>query len=758
MMPEMTDRAEVDRLIAAGHLAEAGALLEQGGELDEALRLYEKLWDFVGAARVAERQGDLARALTNILRGRDPAALDALISGLADADVESLEACAEICEQRNMLPLAAELRERLGHAELAAALYERASLKLEAARLHEAAGQHRRALALYRAHLGEVQGAAAATAELALGRLLLRFGRPAEAVATLQAAARHDPELGRPAGQAAAVALHRAGFSHAARTSLTLLAEQLDADGAGDRDGDPTELTLEHCLADESLSALERDQADHTVLAGRYRLGELLGSGGMGRVYAAADLLSGDRVAVKVFTAPGGARGRDAYKRFVREASTTGRLDHPHIVRLRDFNEEMGFIVLEYMDGGTLADRLRPRLGVAACRSVALQVLDGLAAAHQRGIVHRDLKPSNVFFTAVGAAKLGDFGVAHLSDAGQTQTGAFIGTLAYMSPEQILGAEVSFATDIYALGVMLHMMLTGHLPFEPPAVIDQHLNSEPPPPSARVDDLPPICDQVVLRCLAKQPERRYESLSKLRADLLRFPTTRDGDVQPRARDEAPSTSRREADSRFTVEALRFVDAALELTEARDDELGRSVLLARIAPGPLREPLIALLRAAASADAHLSTVLDLGPGDGNATLELPLGEPATLPWEEPLDLCEQLVAALAPLHAQGLAHGAIRAGALTQRGRYVQLSLVDALVERVRRQQREQPMPTLAEDLMAVAALSALALPPVSSAAELQTWLRAERQRRSEVFRRSQLEEALRGAPPEVDRAIDAPEG
>ncbi|PID39825.1 MAG: hypothetical protein CSA65_06740 [Proteobacteria bacterium] len=747
----MIDRAEVDRLIAGGQLAEAATLLERGDELDEALRLYEKLWDFLGAARVAQRQGDMARALTNVLRSRDHAALEELIAALEDADDETTEACAAIYEERHMLPQAAELRERLGQQDLAAALYERAGMKLEAARLHQTAGQHRQALTLYQAHLGEVEGTAAGPAELALGRLLLRFGRPTEAIPTLQAAAHHDPKLRRSAREAAAVALHRAGFGHAARVTLQLLAEELEEAGEV-LDEAPS---LERCLAEPALAPLERDEADHTVLAGRYRLGELLGSGGMGRVYAATDLLSSDRVAVKVFTAPGGAQGRDAYKRFVREASITGGLDHPHIVRLRDFNEEMGFIVLEHMDGGTLADRLRPRLGVAACRSVALQVLDGLAAAHQRGIVHRDLKPSNVFFTAVGAAKLGDFGVAHLSDAGQTQTGAFIGTLAYMSPEQILGDPVSFATDIYALGVMLHRMLTGHLPFEPPAVIDKHLNTEPPRPSARIDDLPPICDEVVLRCLAKRPEQRYESLSELHADLLRFPAARGGSGLGLAiPDEQPSDRRRASDSRFTPEALRFVDETLELIEARDVELGRSVVLARIAPGPLREQLQPLLKAAASADAHLSTVLDLGPSEGNATLELPLDKPIQLPVDDPHNLCEQLASALGPLHGQGLAHGAVRAGALNERGGYIQLSLVDALVERVRRHHRGQPAPTLAEDLVAIAALSGLPLPPLASAADLAAWVRDEQASGLEQSHRQQLADALRGAPAGVDRDLD----
>src|SRR5512138_2727852 len=145
-----------------------------------------------------------------------------------------------------------------------------------------------------------------------------------------------------------------------------------------------------------------------------------------------------------------------AYERFVREARLASTLRHPSLVEVYDVSVERGFLVMEYLPGGSLAQRLAAgRLTPVQVRRMALDVIAGLEAAHHRGVVHRDVKPANIFFDARGTAKLGDFGVAHLVDLGQTQTGGLIGTLAYMSPEQITGAPISIAADMYALGVTL---------------------------------------------------------------------------------------------------------------------------------------------------------------------------------------------------------------------------------------------------------------------------------------------------------------
>lgn len=200
------------------------------------------------------------------------------------------------------------------------------------------------------------------------------------------------------------------------------------------------------------------------VIAGRYRLIEPLGRGAMSSVWLAEDPELQRQVAVKML-APTADRAR-----FEREARAVAALSHPHIGALYDYgtHEERPFMVLEYLSGGSLEDRLKSgrALPDSETRAIATEIAAGLAHAHERGLVHRDLKPANVLFDSEGRAKIVDFGIARMGDAGTlTEAGTVLGTAAYISPEQASGLTATPASDVYSFGVILFRMLTGRLPF-----------------------------------------------------------------------------------------------------------------------------------------------------------------------------------------------------------------------------------------------------------------------------------------------------
>ena len=269
-------------------------------------------------------------------------------------------------------------------------------------------------------------------------------------------------------------------------------------------------------------------------LGERYRLGELLGRGGMAEVHIGQDVRLGRSVAVKMLR-PDMARDPTFQARFRREAQSAASLNHPSIVAVYDTGEDVfagnpvPYIVMEYVEGSTLRE-----LQASGNRLVperALEIVDGVLAAlaysHQRGIVHRDIKPANVMLNRAGEVKVMDFGIARAMADGastMTATSAVIGTAQYLSPEQARGEQVDARSDIYSTGCMLYELLTGRPPFvgdSPVSVAYQHVREEPVPPSTVDPDVPAAVDAVVLKALTKDREQRYQSADEMRADIAR---------------------------------------------------------------------------------------------------------------------------------------------------------------------------------------------------------------------------------------------
>ena len=254
------------------------------------------------------------------------------------------------------------------------------------------------------------------------------------------------------------------------------------------------------------------------VLPSRYVAPTKIAAGGMGEIYLAEDASLGRRVAIKLL-AERFARDEDVRRRFTREALAAARLSgHPHIVTIFDVGEGDGrpFIVMEYLDGGTLADRVRAgRVSRKEAIEWLRQAAEALDDAHARGIVHRDVKPANLLLDRRGDLHVADFGIARVLDetsTGMTLAGTVLGTAGYLSPEQARGDPATPASDVYSLGVVAYELLTGRRPFEgtsPTAEAAAHLNDPVPPASRQVRGLPPEVDAVFERTLAKDPARRY---------------------------------------------------------------------------------------------------------------------------------------------------------------------------------------------------------------------------------------------------------
>ncbi len=341
--------------------------------------------------------------------------------------------------------------------------------------------------------------------------------------------------------------------------------------------GQSHQATYTHCPNTGKALHVGRALVGRTI-ADRYRIVGLLGEGGMGAVYVADHLRIGRKVAIKRLH-PELAADEKAVQRFQREARAAGATGHEHIVEILDLGyteDGAPFLVMEYLRGLSLAQTLKKeeRLPPArACRIVG-QLLAALAAVHENGIVHRDLKPDNIFLTRQGNdtdwVKVLDFGISKMKheDDGLdlTRTGVMMGTPYYMSPEQARGSKaIDHRADIYAAGVILHECLTGAVPFAGDnyhALLQQILRGDPPPPSATVPGIPRELDDVVVKALSKEPERRFATATAMLEALIPFGATRPA---PR-RDDAPTVARSHDAGDVTISDTGLRADALLATE------------------------------------------------------------------------------------------------------------------------------------------------------------------------------------------------
>lgn len=613
------------------------------GEHARLSRELEEACDFAGAARHALAANDARRAAQLAALAGDDALAQRALDQLADHGPRELA-----------LAAAVDLAARGFHRH-AGALYERVGAHLDAAAAFVAGSDAVRAAAAFERAGRPADGARALEAairrhperddhRLALGRLLARHGKLEGAVRALQQIDPRSPERA------------------AALPDLFRCLESLNLHEAAREVRDEMRaLGIDEAAASSAPRSIPPPASGAApVLFGRYEVARDVAATPHARLVEAVDRLTGERVAVKVFATSAAGAGRDAWVRFEREARSLMLLRHPNVVPLRAYHPESGAMVLAWMSGGSLADKLATEpMAPARAAQIAAAILGALGEAHRLGILHRDVKPSNILFDEAGSPHLSDFGAAHLGDLSSTATAGAIGTFAYMSPEQRLGKPATLASDVYGVGAVLSEMLTGDPPhgvtwgdsFEDTDAIrlqDHHPELGPP-------------HEAILRHFtqadpSKRPADAFEARRELSA--LAWPARLPPKVDARPR--APSVRPTASPTARLVPVIRVPSGAPGASGemlAHDSWIERDVIVL-----PLDEAELARARAFARAGhTALPAVLRADLAAGQIWVAPAPGEPLRA---RAMGLTrgqrKRLADALEALHAVGGAHGRVDA--------------------------------------------------------------------------------------------------
>jgi serine/threonine-protein kinase len=549
---------EIEALVREGDIERAAALAQSLEQWKRAAELLASLGRPAEAALCAVRGGEWRVAMEVALSSSDERVIAALAEEVGKDPTRAIALAAQ-CRLARRDDVAAMVLEASAPAEAARHWYERGDY-LRAAKCWDRAKEPAQAARAYEQHLAQTPDDAVTAVRLA--ELRAAASDDAGAVRALQSAVRAG--AGDEAMAMLVCGLARLGYEHGARAWVRRL-----------RDRD----TKHPADLEAYTDRLPKSAGGEKRYAGRYRVVREAGSGATGRVMEAVDELTGESVALKILAVSDDRSA--AFARFMREAELARQLDDPSLVRMRALDPEGPTIVYDWMPGGTLAERIG-RMSLREARAVVLRVLQALELLHRNGVVHRDIKPSNVLFDPAGQPRLGDLGAAHLGDLGATVTGGLVGSLPYMAPEQITGAPVSAATDLYALGCVLYQMLTGRLPYGGPDFVSQHLGEDVPKPSVARKGIPVEFDAVIAAMLAKDPEQRPQDAAAARALLAKLSWDESPELEPARVSLIPSLP-----AATTDDGARLVPSATLAGAWTDLRLARDVVRVRV-PASARE--------------------------------------------------------------------------------------------------------------------------------------------------------------------------
>ncbi len=426
-----------------------------------------------------------------------------------------------------------------------------------------------------------------------------------------------DAALDRPIAERAAFVVHACAGDEEVRLRVE---EMLAAD---ERQNLMMDRPAFKALGTFAPSMLSHDEAASFSgeMIGTYRLVRELGRGGMGTVYLAYDTRLGRHAALKFL--PSRFNSPERVHRLEREARSASALNHPHIITIYDFGQANGrdYIASEFVEGRTLRDYVdKPELSLNQILEVAIQVASALDTAHSAGIIHRDIKPENIMLRPDGYAKVLDFGLAKLTESQfgdtdsnapditsifETRTGVLLGTVNYMSPEQVRGQKLDGRSDLFSLGIVLYELLTGHRPFRGETwhhTMVAITDTEPKSLSGRVENVPAAFQDLINRVLAKQPKDRYQSARELLADLEKLQSSLDPDARFQRLDAGRG---RLIDSEHTTPLMTDRFSGAKQTRTKDTLGIDSRLMANLKRHPWAIALVIAMLIAAAAVFYLS---------------------------------------------------------------------------------------------------------------------------------------------------------